>query len=80
MFEGEGFVDDPVNVAIDDVSVTTENCVLLPYYAKPGDLSFRSLFSFLYFRIRNLTVILIFQNPYHLRLRRTLGLPTAHGH
>ena len=40
MFEGEGFVDDPVNVAIDDVSVTTENCVLLPYYAKPGDLFF----------------------------------------
>ena len=29
-----------MNVAIDDVSVTTENCILLPYFAKPGDFFF----------------------------------------
>ena len=37
IFEGEGFLEIPVNVAIDDISVTTEKCVLLPYFAKPGD-------------------------------------------
>ena len=30
--------------------------------------------------IRNLKIIWIFQNPHHLRLRRTFGLPIVHGH
>ena len=46
MFEGGGFADDLVNVAIDDVSVKTENCVLLPYYAKPGYFYFLFFLSF----------------------------------
>ncbi|PFX15365.1 G-protein coupled receptor GRL101 [Stylophora pistillata] len=39
IFEGEGFLEIPVNVAIDDISITTEKCVLLPYFAKPDDLT-----------------------------------------
>ena len=60
MFEGGGFADDLVNVAIDDVSVKTENCVLLPYYAKPGYfiLSFLSLFSSLQLTNREALTVL----------------------
>jgi len=36
IFEGEGFLDDEMNVAIDNVTVTTENCSLRPYFAEPG--------------------------------------------
>ena len=28
-----------MNVAIDDIIVSTENCSLRPYFAQPGDLS-----------------------------------------
>ncbi|XP_020615666.1 MAM and LDL-receptor class A domain-containing protein 1-like [Orbicella faveolata] len=36
IFEGQGFVDKKINVAIDDVIITTENCPLRPYFAEPG--------------------------------------------
>ncbi|KAL9987564.1 hypothetical protein ACROYT_G001896 [Oculina patagonica] len=36
IFEGEGFVINEINVAIDDVIITTENCSLSPYFAEPG--------------------------------------------
>jgi len=36
IFEGEGFVDKKINVAIDDIIITTEICSLRPYFAEPG--------------------------------------------
>ena len=36
IFEGEGFLDAEMNVAIDNVNATTENCSLRPYFAEPG--------------------------------------------
>jgi len=35
LFEGEGFRDAGLNVAIDNIIVTTENCSLRPYFAEP---------------------------------------------
>jgi len=35
IFEGEGFLDGEMNVAIDNVTVSTENCSLMPHFAKP---------------------------------------------
>ena len=46
MFEGEGFLHNQVNAAIKNVTVTTEKCDLLPYFAKPGYIC---RFSFLHF-------------------------------
>ncbi|XP_022809604.1 uncharacterized protein LOC111346591 [Stylophora pistillata] len=36
IFEGEGFLHDPVNASIKNVILTTEKCGALPYFAKPG--------------------------------------------
>ncbi|KAJ7380781.1 Peptidase inhibitor 16 [Desmophyllum pertusum] len=39
IFEGEGFLGNEMNVAIDDVIATTENCSLRPYFAEPVTIS-----------------------------------------
>lgn len=36
IFKGEGVLEDEINVAFDDVIITTENCLLRPYFAQPG--------------------------------------------
>ncbi|KAL9987514.1 hypothetical protein ACROYT_G001837 [Oculina patagonica] len=36
IFEGEGFLNNEMSVAVDDVILTTEKCSLRPYFAKPG--------------------------------------------
>ena len=36
IFESEGFLDAEMNVAIDNVNVTSETCSLRPYFAEPG--------------------------------------------
>ncbi|KAM7440722.1 hypothetical protein ABFA07_010120 [Porites harrisoni] len=35
IFEGEGFLPQKLHIAIDNITVTTENCSLRPYFAKP---------------------------------------------
>ena len=43
IFEGEGFLEKEMNVAIDDVIVKTEKCSLKPYFAKPGNMFLHTL-------------------------------------
>ena len=49
LFEGEGFLHAEMNVAIDNIIVTTENCSLRPYFAEPGTHSLLSSLFFDYF-------------------------------
>jgi len=35
LLEGEGFLDAEMNVAVDNIIITTENCSLRPYFAAP---------------------------------------------
>lgn len=43
IIEGEGFLNNEMSVAVDDVILTTEKCSLIPYFAKPGKCLLRLL-------------------------------------